>query len=371
MKRSYRILLSVLSGILLSLPWLGFPGWILFFAFLPLLYLDHFFVKNRGQFRGVSFWGHTWLAFFIWNILTTWWIMHATKLGAALAIIANSFIMSLIWWLAHTARRNLRSNLGYIALAVFWISFEYFHYHWDVEWPWLTLGNGFANQVKMIQWYEFTGTLGGSLWVLILNIILFQTLSELLLNKSPVKSEIVNLISIFLLLIVPVIISRTMYSNYKEEQNPKDIVIVQPNIDPYSEKFDLAAENKKMETLLKLASEKTTDATDFIIGPETVFENPTYWNEDEFDGNRFIIQLESFIHRYSKAEMILGVSSYKKYPDKEHATITARNRNGMIYDMFNTAIIFRAYRGAAGISQIKTCGWCRKNAVYKVSGILR
>ena len=35
MKRRTRILLSVLSGVLLSLAWLGFPGWTLFIAFLP------------------------------------------------------------------------------------------------------------------------------------------------------------------------------------------------------------------------------------------------------------------------------------------------------------------------------------------------
>ena len=133
-------------------------------------------------------------------------------------------------------------------------------------------------------------------------------------------------------------ISQVKYSNYKEEMDPKNIVIVQPNIDPYSEKYDLSAESEKMETLLRLASEKTTNETDFIVGPETVFENYNYWNEDEFNINRFITRLKSFIHQYSKAELIFGISSYKIYPDKQHATITARERNGMIYDLFNTAM---------------------------------
>ena len=72
MKRSVRILLSVLSGVLLSLAWLGFPGWVLFIAFLPLLYLDHFFVERKAEYKSVSIWGHAFLAFFIWNILTSW-----------------------------------------------------------------------------------------------------------------------------------------------------------------------------------------------------------------------------------------------------------------------------------------------------------
>ena len=123
MKRSYRFLLSISSGILLSLAWLGFPGWTLFIAFLPLLILDHFFVEKKANYRSVSFWGHTFLAFIIWNMLTTWWVSHATFVGAVMAVFVNSFLMSLVWWLAHAARRNFKSNLAYLALIVFWISF--------------------------------------------------------------------------------------------------------------------------------------------------------------------------------------------------------------------------------------------------------
>ena len=72
MKRSHRLLLSVVSGVLLSLAWLGFPGWILFVALLPLLTVEKFFVDNAAGYRSVSFWGHALLTVFIWNILTTW-----------------------------------------------------------------------------------------------------------------------------------------------------------------------------------------------------------------------------------------------------------------------------------------------------------
>lgn len=158
----------------MSLAWLGFPGWTLFFAFLPLFYLDQFFVEQKKNYRSVSFWGHAFFAVFIWNVLTTFWIVNATLTGALMAFLINSFAMSLVLWLAHIARRNFRANLGYIALIVFWISFEYIHYHWDIEWPWLHLGNGFANNVKMVQWYEYTGVFGGTFWVLIMNIVLFK-----------------------------------------------------------------------------------------------------------------------------------------------------------------------------------------------------
>jgi len=336
MKRSHRLLLSVFSGVLLSLAWLGFPGWILFVAFLPLLAVEKFFVDHAREYRGVSFWGHALLTVFIWNILTTWWIMHATLLGAALAIIANSFFMSLVWWLAHAARRRYKSYLGYIALAAFWISFEYFHYHWDIEWPWLQLGNGFANNVKLIQWYEFTGAFGGTLWVITLNVLLFKMIEQF---RNSEKREFVITSSVFgILLVVPMVISLTMYFSYKEKDAPKVVAVIQPNINPYSESYDMTAENRKKDIFLRLANTVTTDETDFIVGPETVFENPWYWDESKLDNNRFLHEMERFLHNYPKAEMVFGISSFKIYPNEKEATSTARTRDGISYDRFNTAL---------------------------------
>ena len=187
MKRIHRLLLSGLAGILLSLAWLGFPGWTLFFAFIPLLYLDHYFIEKKDEFRSVSYFGHAFQAVLIWNVVTTFWIANATLAGALMAFIINSFAMALVLWMAHVARRNYRTNLGYFALIVFWISLEYIHYHWDIEWPWLHLGNGFANNVKLVQWYEYTGVFGGTLWILLMNILLFKIVLNIK-NKLPVRN---------------------------------------------------------------------------------------------------------------------------------------------------------------------------------------
>jgi len=337
MKRSHRLLLSVLSGVLLSLAWLGFPGWTLFVAFIPLLYLDRFFVEKKKDFRSVSFWGHAFLAVIIWNVLTTFWVANATLAGALMAFIINSAAMSAVWWLAHISRRNFRANLGYIALIVFWITFEYIHYHWDIEWPWLHLGNGFANNVKLIQWYEYTGVFGGTLWVLIMNILLYKIARNIQL-KTSIKNAIYPISAFILFLIVPIGFSLFTYSSYVEKENPKHIVIVQPNVDPYSESYDLAAETIKMQKFLDLAKLKTNNETDFIVGPETVFENPGYWNEAVLQSNRFYQTFSDFIRSFSNAEMVFGVSSYKVYPDKNTAPASARVQGEKAYDRFNTAI---------------------------------
>ena len=338
MNRSYRFLLSASSGLLLSLAWLGFPGWILFVAFIPLLFLEHYFVENKASFRGISFWGHSFFTFLIWNGVTTWWIAYATLVGAIMAIVVNSFLMSLTFWLAHTARRKLQSNLGYIALILFWISFEFFHFHWDIEWPWLTLGNGFANNVKMVQWYEFTGALGGSLWILVVNVLVFNHLL-LVKNKTRTRKSMVYPIVVTILAIfIPIVYSAISYTSYVETENPKNIVIVQPNIDPYSESFDKAAEFEKLNKLVRLAESKADEKTDFIVGPETIFESSLDWDESRLYYNPYYQRLLSLTEQYPNTEVIFGATTLQFYEDKNKATPTARKYQDRFYDVFNSAI---------------------------------
>ncbi len=347
MKRSQRFILSLATGVMLSLPWLGFPGWFLLFALIPLLLLEHFFTENKSRFGSVSFWGHAFLTFFIWNSITTWWIFFATPVGMALAIITNSLLMSLVWWLAHIARRYFKASLGYVALAAFWISFEYFHFHWDIEWPWLNLGNGFANNIKLVQWYEYTGILGGTVWVLAVNLILFSVYNQIR-KMTDRRRFFAAVAGLFLLIVIPVVTSLVIFHNYTETVNPKEIVVVQPNIDPYSESYDAEAEQEKLQKFVALATEKTTPSTNFIVAPETLFENPRFWNENELSANIPLQQLRNFASATPSAGIVFGVSSYKTYPDENSAPPTARKNRDMIYDMFNSAF----YTDASGKTEI-------------------
>ncbi len=340
MSRKFRLLLSFASAVLLSLAWLGFPGWVLFVALFPLLLVENFFVENRKEYRGVSFWGYAFLTFLIWNGITTWWIAYATFVGAMLAIVVNSFLMSLVWWLGHTARRRFKSTLGYFALAAFWITFEYFHFHWDIEWPWLNLGNGFANNVKIIQWYEHTGILGGTAWVLAVNFILFSLVQQVL-NRAGKRKVIISGTFLGLLILVPVIWSYSVYHAYSEKENPLQVVIVQPNIDPYNEEYDARAESRKMEKFIRLADRAAGPQTDLIVGPETVFERYPDWNVDWLESNFLFGQLSQWQQHFPRAETIFGASTCKIYSGAESAKPTSRlsvSGDTTYYDVFNSAI---------------------------------
>jgi apolipoprotein N-acyltransferase len=61
------------------------------------------------------------------------------------AVLINTLLMTMVFQLFHwTHRKMLVESAGYLALAGYWLSFEYLHLRWDLNWPWLNLGHGFA-----------------------------------------------------------------------------------------------------------------------------------------------------------------------------------------------------------------------------------
>ncbi|MCK5776754.1 MAG: apolipoprotein N-acyltransferase, partial [Bacteroidales bacterium] len=172
-----KIFLAIISGLLLSLSWptYGFP-YLIFFAFVPLFFIE----EELSQTAKKPLFGifkYAFLSLFIWNLITTWWIWNSTEFGAVMAIVLNAFFMSLIWVLFSFSKRYFKNTAQAIfILPIYWITFEYFHLDWDLSWSWLNLGNVFANHPYAIQWYEYTGTFGGSWWVLIINILIFKVL---------------------------------------------------------------------------------------------------------------------------------------------------------------------------------------------------
>jgi apolipoprotein N-acyltransferase len=163
--------ISLLSGLLLWAAWPLSPlTFLIFIAFVPLLFLADV-VKHR-----VGFFVYAFITLLTWNAATTWWIWNSTDVGAIAAIITNSLLMTLPWWCYRVFNRLYGNRTGYIALVLFWMGFEYIHLNWQLSWPWLTLGNVFASHPNWVQWYEYTGTSGGSFWILVINLLFFEVL---------------------------------------------------------------------------------------------------------------------------------------------------------------------------------------------------
>ncbi|MGZ4034656.1 MAG: apolipoprotein N-acyltransferase, partial [Bacteroidia bacterium] len=145
MKRVHLLLLSVLSGLLLGFAW--FPhGMIplLFVAFIPLLIVEQIIFRNPEKYRSRSVFRYAYISFFIWNLLTTWWVVNASLGGAAMAFFLNSLFMALVFLFFHKVKKRLGEKWGSIIFISCWVTFEFLYYGDEITYPWLTLGNAFA-----------------------------------------------------------------------------------------------------------------------------------------------------------------------------------------------------------------------------------
>jgi apolipoprotein N-acyltransferase len=326
---------AIASGLLLALAWLGFPGLVLLIAFIPLLYIDDFFQDYKHQYKPFIFWLYSLITFLVWNSLTLWWVWNATPFGAVFAIIVNSFLMSLVWGLAHIVGRLKGKKFGHLFLFFAWLSFEFLHYQWDMSCPWLTLGNGLANDVMIIQWFEYTGVFGGTAWILIVNLLVWELIQKL---GTDLRKKIrLQLFIILAVIFFPVIISLIRYLTYREKSDPVNIVIAQPNIDPYNDKFSGMSVDEQLSRLLQVSDSLGNDSTDFFVGPETALHE--LWENNPFP-NRQVVAIRSFLkEKYPKAAFVVGASTLRRYFPGEAIPNSARysSDSSIVYDAFNSA----------------------------------
>jgi len=172
-------LLAIISALLLSAGWFQPFIILILFSLVPLMIIEDR-VSNSLTIKRkkLKLLGLSYLTFFTWNLCVCWWIYFASLEGACMAIICNPIFMSIIFMIWHNLKQRLHKPLAIWLLVPLWLGFEYGHTLWDLTWTWLTLGNAFAFAHNWVQWYEFTGTSGGSLWILTASILVFNLIKS-------------------------------------------------------------------------------------------------------------------------------------------------------------------------------------------------
>jgi apolipoprotein N-acyltransferase len=337
MIRKKLLLLSVISGVFLSLPWSSTSfSWTLFFAFVPLLMVEEEIVSQKLSQGSIVLFSYALLTFIVWNVLSTWWIAYVSLGGMILIAGINAFLMACVWWGMHWIRRRFTVQTGYFSLVVFWLTFEYLHFHWDIQWPWLNLGNGFSNSVQLIQFYEYTGVLGGSLWVLVINILLFSVYKNFSEKRFDQSFQLFALI--VLLVALPVSWSLYRYYTYTEKGKTVEVGVLQPNINPYNEKFSGISAQAQTRRLVSLAQTIITDSTQYVIAPETALAS--MWEEGNMKQNAALQCIDSFIIKHPQVRFVAGAITQKRLDKNEPLSYTTRRfDDGNAYDVFNSALL--------------------------------
>lgn len=230
-------------------------------AWVPLMYLHQ---------QKKSVWWVI-LAFLGWNLGSIGWL-GAVAVNQAMALIpalmVNTSLFSLAWWLFRKKKQILSPRFRWLSLPLAWVPIEWIHFYWDLDFPWLTVGNALADWPSIIQWYSITGVAGGSFWILAINGILF----EIWLQKKWKNKFYIALLSTVIIAPILVSVSLNVIRHKANSTNEKNtaipVVVVQPNIDSYTDKYDWGKFADQFHWLAK-ESQQYTKPNTWIVWPET------------------------------------------------------------------------------------------------------
>lgn len=341
------IILALLSAVLFSVSWptYGIP-FFLFFAFVPLLILEHEISKfSKIKRKALAIFGLSYLAFLIWNIVTTGWLYNAMNpdgshslMAVIFPVLFYSLIMSVTFLIYHLYKNAAGTYFGLVFFVAIWMVSEQLVLTWEFSWPWLNLGNAFADYPKFIQWYDTVGATGGSLWILLINVFAFYTLR--IWEAGRIQKDLFkNLAILGAIILLPITLSLVKYYNFNEKPiGEVNVILLQPELDPYAEKYSKDS-LEIVQELLALAEVNPGVKIDYFIGPETSLPGSGSISENGFEQSLILNNVKAFLQKHPQSVFATGISSHKFYKTESEVTKTAfQTSQGDYVDSFNSAI---------------------------------
>lgn len=274
--------LALLSGVCFGLAWkpleIHFLPFLTCVAFLPIFFLCEKYVFELAASKKNSYSQpklnspvkYVFISFLVWNVIATGWILHAHVVAGLFILVVQSGIQTLViqlWMRLHAVFSHYKMPLLWYVFFVFlWLSFEYIMLNNPFHWPWLILGNSLGSVPKYIQWYEFTGHLGGSLWILFLNVFFYHLIK--------LKNSIFWIILIVINILWPLAFVNQPTSR---SISTHPIRLIQSNQIPSLENRSYN-QDKQIAKLIQSANE--VDSQTCIIAPETFLWDPVYVIDD-------------------------------------------------------------------------------------------
>jgi apolipoprotein N-acyltransferase len=208
--------------------------------------------------------------------------MHVTLLGMIILCVYLALYFGVFALVVRTMQYAPRPRSGQarritiLIIPATWVALEYLRTNFATGFGWLLLGYSQSKNLPMIQIADSTGPYGVSFLIVMVNVVLYQVISDCVIKRSkrPVTQ---SLFIVFLCLAVTL--------GYGYFQLNQDVVgetltisVIQGNI-PQEKKWDKQYEKyifDRYEILTKVAS---TDKPEIVIWPETAF--PGYFGDEE------------------------------------------------------------------------------------------
>lgn len=298
-------------GTIIGLAWPPLPtGLFLLFAFVPLFFYIEAISRKETVNKLIIY---AFSVLIIRNLIGLYWI----GIVSLAACLGSVFLLSAIFTVVIAGFQWYRPVLklkivSYLLFTFSWVAAEWFCEE-ILKFPWMNLGFGLSSQFYLIQWYEYTGIYGGTIWILAVNILIYESYQAFfkpaLINRS--RSSVYIAIITILTIGIPLVFSYVTYLNYRPSMNAIQVVVVQTNIGS-SEKFKRENSEAQLDKLIYLSKNAAKENTEYFIWPETALEPWHSLNEDSLGQNKSILRIKNFLKAYPNANIITGALTYKR-----------------------------------------------------------
>ena len=319
-KYSLIIFSSFLTGIAQQPIFLGFIAW---FSFIPIFY----FLDNKIKFRDFLISGFLWG--FIYHLTSIYWLsmnigtnIYLALFTMFLSVLILSFNSIIIFSILFIFKKYYSKKYLFF-FPFIWVLIEYFRTYGIIGFPWVSIANTQTDYLILIQNAELFGIYGISLWILILNVILYKIIRNRLIIKKKISLVILSI----LIFLVPWLTGLALYLNTEiNKNNNLSIGIVQPNIKLEEKKN--GSFNKNFNKILNLSNNLKDEKIDLIIWPESAL--PAYLLKAESSFRKIQIMLGD------STKLITGTTLFDK-KDKKRVVYNsiAYIDNKKIIDYYN------------------------------------
>ncbi len=268
LRRKDRLLL-VISGIFLGV---SFPPFPFPFTVLMLIGLIPYFIviERRGKLIEIN--SATYLMAFVFGLITIYWVGSwqpesdpFLMISGALLLFVNPIFFLIPSTLLYFARKIFPLTVTPFLFPLFWVSYEYVYMLTELSFPWLTLGNGLPHFISFIQISDIVGTLGLSLLVVFINVLLFKGISYYSLKKKYSYIHFGNGIGLIILILA---YGAYRLNTFKIPDKTIRVGLIQPNLDPW-EKWSGGSVEQLTHMYLDMSREAVKKGAELIVWPET------------------------------------------------------------------------------------------------------
>jgi apolipoprotein N-acyltransferase len=314
---------------------IGFCSWnvvhaspLIFVAIVPFLFGIYYLKRlNYSELWVISIYI---LVFkFFWVYGQVYWLKDVTYDTFFAAVISHTICFFIIQIPAIITFSKKDNDLFYYLFLLSWVLFEYFMQNFALLSPFYILGVMLGEYTTLIQSYSWIGIEGGTVWILITNLLVFLIVKSVIEKKVNRK---VLLLSLFAFL--PLVMGALIQLFHADPTKKLEVAALHTNFNPSMDAYSQHPE-KVMDSLWRLSSSIDSN-TDVLMWPETIVTS-IGWMQT-LQENPMLDSLRSKLKEYPKLNLTFGANIYSLPSDQTDKRLNYNEQYNLHYFVHNVAL---------------------------------